>query len=784
MQQQFFPLQGVRVLERSNTLAVRLAGLLLADQGADVFALNHARLADGEIDAYLDRGKKLLHPEALASIQDSDIVIQNGPILDRHSAWVISLGFTATVPGDSDLNLPDDASDDLLNALVGFYTDLGVTSRLLGRNVIYTPLPLCSVYAAVLGATAVLAALTDRQRSGMGRSIVVPRLSAGLSAIGVLAMDISGIAPHLLPHSLLSLAPALVADVPKARESEAQMVAFINRLNPTSGCYRTADGQLIMPVTTVNRRLAVRMLELLGLWDQAQALGIVNASPYDPANVAVEDRNIASPERMRSDLNDQLALWITEAFARKSTVEWVAIFAEAQVPCGVVQDFSEWMASSWAKEAGLVESVSGFEQPQLGRAINVKSAKPYPALQAGTRVDAVAPHKVEIQRSQSISTKPLTGYLVLDLCNVIAGPACGRLLGELGASVIKLDSTRPDHQPLVTVVWGAEANQGKKSLLADLHTLEGREILERLVSRADIVLMNETDSGVRRLGLTQAELAKINPRAIAVQISASKGSRPGSYDDHPGYDPLLQAETGIMTRFGTRNMPLLHGIASCVDYLTGYLGAYATVVALHARERRGDGQGDWAETSLASAASLIQLCFQYGPGVSSELGPTATGRSATFRLYKVTDGWIYVEGTSDVAEQVESLSIDEALTSLHNKGVRATRVQSIAALKEKYLAQSSATIRFRTVGRDGLRATLLKPTWFQFEGKALLPSDEPPRPGGDAHEILSSLGYDEAEIRSFIDRQIVGLRDWGQLHRDSKVVSSEEVISPLVNENT
>ena len=66
MQQQFFPLQGVQVLERSNTLAVRLAGLLLADQGADVFALNHARLADGEIDAYLDRGKKLLHPEALA----------------------------------------------------------------------------------------------------------------------------------------------------------------------------------------------------------------------------------------------------------------------------------------------------------------------------------------------------------------------------------------------------------------------------------------------------------------------------------------------------------------------------------------------------------------------------------------------------------------------------------------------------------------------------------------------------------------------------------------------
>ena len=81
MQNQFLPLQGIRVLERSNTLAVRLAGLLLADQGADVFALDHGRLADGEIDAYLDRGKKLLHPDVLASMQDSDIVIQNGPIL-------------------------------------------------------------------------------------------------------------------------------------------------------------------------------------------------------------------------------------------------------------------------------------------------------------------------------------------------------------------------------------------------------------------------------------------------------------------------------------------------------------------------------------------------------------------------------------------------------------------------------------------------------------------------------------------------------------------------------
>lgn len=229
--------RGIRVLEHSDSLAVRLAGLLLADQGAEVFALDHDRfvdVVDRGVDAYLNRGKKLLRPDILASIRDSDIIIQNGPSSGHPSDWVISLGFTSTVPGDPDLDLPDDTSDDLLNALVGFYTDLGITSRLLGRDVIYTPLPLCSVYAAVLEATAVLAALTDRQRSGIGRSILVPRLSAGLSAIGVLAMDINGIAPHLLPHGLLALPPSLVAEVPKARESEAQMVAFINR--PTQRC--------------------------------------------------------------------------------------------------------------------------------------------------------------------------------------------------------------------------------------------------------------------------------------------------------------------------------------------------------------------------------------------------------------------------------------------------------------------------------------------------------------------------------------------------------------------
>jgi len=212
MSESSLPLQGVRVLERSGALAGRLTGLLLADQGAAVFALDRDDAAEENIDQYLNRGKNLVPAHVLAEDENADILIADNDIGATRLPWQISLGFSAAVPGDEDCDLPPDASDDLLNGTIGFYTDLCIAGRLLGREVIYTPLPLCSVYAAVLGATAVCAALADRRRIGAGRAIVIPRLAAGLSAIGALAMGLEGIEPHLSPAGLLSLAPELAAE--------------------------------------------------------------------------------------------------------------------------------------------------------------------------------------------------------------------------------------------------------------------------------------------------------------------------------------------------------------------------------------------------------------------------------------------------------------------------------------------------------------------------------------------------------------------------------------------
>src|SRR5271155_4736148 len=105
MSESSLPLQGVRVLERSGALAGRLTGLLLADQGAAVFALDRDDAGAENIDAYLNRGKNLVPPRALTADENADIVIGDNDGEARPPRQ-ISLGFTAVVPGDEDCNLP------------------------------------------------------------------------------------------------------------------------------------------------------------------------------------------------------------------------------------------------------------------------------------------------------------------------------------------------------------------------------------------------------------------------------------------------------------------------------------------------------------------------------------------------------------------------------------------------------------------------------------------------------------------------------------------------------
>ena len=125
-------------------MAGRLAGQLFADQGAEVFL---ARSGPSDLDdTYFDRGKVVLPSGALSDTSSADVIIVDGDAPVRRLPHQIVLRITAALPGDEMYgDLPADAHEDLLSALVGFYTDMSLTGPLLGNPVIYMPLPLCSV---------------------------------------------------------------------------------------------------------------------------------------------------------------------------------------------------------------------------------------------------------------------------------------------------------------------------------------------------------------------------------------------------------------------------------------------------------------------------------------------------------------------------------------------------------------------------------------------------------------------------------------------------------------
>ena len=352
------------------------------------------------------------------------------------------LRVTAAIPGDEIYgHLAADCSEDLLSALVGIFTDMAASGRLLGRPVIYTPLPICSVYAGVLGAIAVGAAIVDRERTGAGREIIASRLAGGLSAIGALTLTSSGIPTHLAPASLsggvpAGLTPAQLQDILKeAAADSAKELRLVQRRSPLASPFAAADGRFVLPLVAPNRRLTERLLKALDVWDATLAAGMVNESCYDPGASQYAGRNLADSLALNSTNTALLADLVATAFSRKPAAQWEHELCSAGVPCVAIQSWEEWKRDPKAHAAGIFADVRGCTAPQIGRSAWVASAQPYPALESCHRADALPPRITPMRTTEArvATNAPLAGFTVIDLCNVIAGPACGRVFVELGA---------------------------------------------------------------------------------------------------------------------------------------------------------------------------------------------------------------------------------------------------------------------------------------------------------------------------------------------------------------
>jgi crotonobetainyl-CoA:carnitine CoA-transferase CaiB-like acyl-CoA transferase len=249
-------------------------------------------------------------------------------------------------------------------------------------------------------------------------------------------------------------------------------------------------------------------------------------------------------------------------------------------------------------------------------------------------------------------TLPLAGAKVLDLSNVMSGPYCTLMLGDMGAEVIKVESF-PDgdmsrrFEPKVNgeSYCYAVLNRNKRSIALDLKHAQGMEVFNRLARDADFIVENFRPDVKHKLGIDYESVKRINPDVIYGSVSGF--GQTGPYAAKGGYDIVAQGVTGIMRMTGEAGgRPAKVGIAMN-DIAAGTTLLYALLGAYIHRLKTGEGQ--YVETSLVEAG-LAWTFWEFGAFFGGGERPTATGtrhrRSAPYQAYKTQDGYVTVGANS------------------------------------------------------------------------------------------------------------------------------------------
>ncbi len=788
------PLVGVKVVDLGQWMAGPAAARLLADNGADVL---HVDPPGGwrwtaAADAVLNAGKRRLRldfedPADLATahrlVAECDVVVQNfrPGALDRFGLDPAAV--RAEHPRVIYLSLPGFASTDeehagvaayegVIAAATGQFSDMGVNRVLMGIPASYSPLPLGSAYAGVFGAMAVALALRARLRHGEGDHIEVPLASSLLEALAYNSMFVQDV-----PARYRSRREQAIAD--GVRDISYEQVQTL--LDPFYRTYWCGDGRPLYLVAVSHNRHPRIVLETLELWEEAVAAGLPTHDPYLPTEQWPDGADCtlyAHP--ISTEWSDWLSRRIGAVLRTRSSRDWEDTFAACGVPAVGTRTTTEWLQSDHAYASGLVVDHHDAQLGQIKRMGPVVWTEP-----VGER-SLDSPPTVE----------PTPGWLddvtVVDLTNVIAGPTIGSTMARFGARVIKVDPPAPTFDPWNTVLCGLHANRGKQSILLDAKSAAGRTALHRLLAHADVITVNASGAQLGRLGLTAPELAALAPNAVLCQLDAWSGPQGGPWSQRPGYDDLVQAATGIMTRFGAGiDAPEEHAHFGTIDVLAGLAAAAATAFALYDKDRTG--RISTARTSLAAAGQLIQAPFMLQPADCRHepSGPTARGESPTYRIYAARDGWVFVVipshrlaglGALIGVANADALTDDELTKTLaHHFADRTVTqchdeltplgitVQPLATLHHRRDAHASAgtqpwtrsSYHFNVLLQHpaGRSVTLVAPIAVRpATARVVVPADAP-KYGEHTRTILAELGYQPDTIDDMVRTGAAGI-EW------------------------
>ena len=244
---------------------------------------------------------------------------------------------------------------------------------------------------------------------------------------------------------------------------------------------------------------------------------------------------------------------------------------------------------------------------------------------------------------------PLAGYRVLELAHLIAGPACGMYLADMGADVVKIE--QPSGGDASRTAYGSQlggesavfvtVNRNKRSVALDLARPEGRAAFERLVAGADVVIEAYRGGVAERLGIDWARLASLNPRLVYCSLSAFGPE--GPWRDKPGVDMLVQAMGGLMAVMGEPDGPPVLCGAPVLDTIGALMAGQGILTALLHRERTGQGQR--VDVSLLNGTLLAHAArLSIFLATGEEPGRWGSGHPyiVPFQAFEARDGWVYV----------------------------------------------------------------------------------------------------------------------------------------------
>ena len=763
-------LDGITVIDFGHYIAGPLAAVLLSDHGADVIRVDRPGTGADEHPsaAYLHRGKRritldLKNPADLAVArrlaERADVVIENfrPGVMDRLGLGAAAL--TAANPGLVYCSLPGFGADDPRAALPAWE---GTISAATGNCRVrfgeapedwdwsrptYCALPLSSNFAAFLACYSIVAALTDRHTTGRGETIEVPLFNATFELIG-------GAGSFVVERGLQPEKPL---------DSNG------------SGTYRCGDGRYVQfnPIGVSARFLG---------W----FLDAAGESSWAGEGLTSRDRLDADPA-LAVELRERLE----KLFLQRSALEWEELANSRGVPLAMIRTIGEWAATEHARVS---EAVTRIEDPVLGptwmtgRPIRTSThdapLRPRRLPDADraeilAEVDRPAPDRPAPAALSGLL--PFAGMRVVDLTQILAGPSAGRMLGEFGAEVIKINS------PQRKIDSHGFVNRGKRTMLLDLESPRGQqEVLWPLVAEAEVLTQNFPRSTAERYGVGYEHARGHKPDLVYVSVSCYGNG--GPWESRRGYETQGQAVTGIIERAGRDGRPGVLGPYNLLDYGTGTVAALASALGIYNQVVRGEGQH--VSTSLAMVGTLQQAAVfvepEAGPALPPEpAGRWALGEHALQRFYRARDGWFFLgatardlptlaavsglgtlDGVSSGDETVLVSVLEDAFAGddvdgwvqrLQAAGIGAHRIVHLAELMQDpaVRAQGLSTTQLTEEAGD----VVMPGTAMVLENRPVRAGRPARRPGADARAVLSEVGLAQDQIEGLARSWILQIDD-------------------------